>query len=349
MDNEESIYTDNNEPDASLLIRYIQGIATVTEKSYIAGWLKENPENEKILRQTALIYHAQRTKQRVQSRNSGAALKKIQHRLHKKTRNIFLQRFWIAAACITLFFSIAFNFYFVKPENVEVQYATMQTNAGMRTDFMLPDGTEVFLNSDTRLTYPIVFDKKERRVELDGEGFFKVIHNKEQPFIVDVADKSFHIEVLGTEFNIQAYGADHLVRTTLIEGAVRLGMETTSGTKKYVTLQPSQRATYDLCAQKLDITHVNTIYDTAWMQGRLMFKETPLAEVLNSLSHFYNVSFQVKDPSIYQYTFTGTFENRLLSQVLDYLSISSSIKYKIQVPKEDDSEEKKQTLVILTK
>jgi len=349
LDNEEHICTNDKEPEASLLIRYLQGLSSDAERLYIAKWLEESTDNEKILRQTAQIYFAQRAKQRIQGRNTQAAFSKIQHRLRKKARNISLRRFWIMAGCIVLLVSVALNVYYGKPKDAEIQYVTMQTNAGMRTDFTLPDGTEVFLNSDTKLIYPTVFDTKERRVELDGEGFFKVVPNKEQSFIVDIADKPLTIEVLGTAFNVQAYRSDNILRATLIEGAVRLGVENEAGTKKYVTLQPSQRATYDICAQKLDITRVNTMYDTAWMQGKLMFRETPLDEVLNSLSHFYNVSFQVKDSSIYKYTFTGTFDNRMLSQVLDYLSISSSIKYKIQEPKEDDSKEKKQTLVILTK
>ena len=116
-----------------------------------------------------------------------------------------------------------------------------------------------------------------------------------------------------------------------------------------MVLEPSQKANYNPEKKNLHIVHVNPIYETAWIEGKIMFNETPLPEVLNRLSHFYNVHFQIEDQVINQYTFTGVFEQRHLTQVLDYLSISSQIKYKIIVPEEDDSKEVKQTYVILTR
>lgn len=352
MKKEEHIYSNCEQPEASLLIKYIQGFSSEEEIRYITEWLNEKNENEIVLLQIAQIYYAQRTKQRMQARDSEVAFAQVQQQLRRKTRRLFIKRFVAIAGCIAFLISVGLNYYYyfhMGPENSEIQYITMQTNAGMRSTFTLPDGTEVSLNSASKLTYPVPFDKKERKIELDGEGHFKVVHNSEQPFIVNITDHPFDVEVLGTIFNIQAYASDEILRTTLIEGSVRLGMETAPGIKKYVILQPSQKAMYDIKNKSLHIENVNTIYDTAWMHGKLMFKETPLPEVLNRLSHFYNVRFMINDPEINKYTFTGTFENRQLSQVLDYLSISSRIKYQIKMPREDDSEEKKQTRVILTR
>jgi ferric-dicitrate binding protein FerR (iron transport regulator) len=298
----------------------------------------------------ARIYYAQRTNERIQSRNPYLAFEKIKQRRQKKAQRMTLKRFLAAAACIVLLVSVTANYFLLKQDKPASQthYVTVQTNAGIRTNLTLPDGTVAFLNSASKLIYPGSFDSNERRITLEGEGYFQVAHNPEQPFIVSVESKSFEVEALGTEFNLQAYPAEQQVRTTLVEGSVKLIIPAVSGERKNVILKPSEKATYET-GQSVRIASVNTIYETAWMQGRLMFRDTPVPEVLTRLSHFYNVKFEIKDAVINNYTFTGTFQNRQLSQVLDYLGISSRIQYKIIETAEDDSQGVKRTKVILMK
>ncbi|MDR3262495.1 MAG: DUF4974 domain-containing protein [Tannerella sp.] len=346
---DENVDSTHDELEGTLLIRYMRGISSDAENARIALWLKENPENETILLRIARIYYAQRTKERIQRRNPVATYNKVQHRRQRKTRYLFIRRFSVVAACIAIMVTTVVNSYYSTREKPETQYITIQTNAGMRTNLNLPDGTVVFLNSASKLTYPVPFDSKERRVTLDGEGYFKVAHNTKQPFIVNVAEKQVEVEVLGTEFNMQAYASDQLLRTTLVDGSVKLNLQTESGTWKHVLLKPSEKAIYDMKAKSLHIARTNTLYDTAWTQGRLIFKDMSVPEVLTRLSHFYNVSFEIEDAIINNYMFTGTFENRQLSQVLDYLCISSQIKYKIVNPSEDDSQGVNRPKVILKK
>lgn len=346
---DENVDSTHDELEGTLLIRYMRGISSDAENARIALWLKENPENETILLRIARIYYAQRTKERILRRNPVATYNKVQHRRQRKTRYLFIRRFSVVAACIAIMVTTVVNSYYSTREKPETQYITIQTNAGMRTNLNLPDGTVVFLNSASKLTYPVPFDSKERRVTLDGEGYFKVAHNTKQPFIVNVAEKQVEVEVLGTEFNMQAYASDQLLRTTLVDGSVKLNLQTESGTWKHVLLKPSEKAIYDMKAKSLHIARINTLYDTAWTQGRLIFKDMSVPEVLTRLSHFYNVSFEIEDAIINNYMFTGTFENRQLSQVLDYLCISSQIKYKIVNPSEDDSQGVNRPKVILKK
>jgi ferric-dicitrate binding protein FerR (iron transport regulator) len=350
MDYKDAIYSEQNEIENELLLKYIKGISSDEENSRMMLWLKEDPEYERILLQTAYIYNAQQVQNRILSRNAAYAFNKVQKRIRWKRRRIYIRRSLAMAGCFALLISIGINTSFLIRKKAETQqYITMQANTGMRTDFTLPDGTKVYLNSATKLTYPVAFTAKERRVELEGEAYFKVNREAGRPFIVDLPDRPLKVKVLGTEFNIQAYPADPFLKTTLVNGSVQVGLETEQGTVRYIVLNPSQKAIYDIETRMLEVVEVNTIYDTAWMQGRLMFKDTPVPEVLNRLSHFYNVSFQVQDSLINNYTFTGIFENRQLSQILDYLSISSRIKYKIITPAEDDSDSLKRTSVILTK
>ncbi|MDR1223940.1 MAG: DUF4974 domain-containing protein [Tannerella sp.] len=328
------------------LLRYLRGNSTETEKARITEWLKMHPDNEKTLLQIARMYDAQRSRERIRQRNPHAAFHKMQKR---RKRRIFLRRFSVAAACVALAVSIVANYYFLSQKKAEQQFITIRTNAGMRTSLNLPDGTEVHLNASGTLTYPASFGAKERRVTLDGEGYFQVARDAKRPFIVSVENRRMEVEALGTAFNIQAYASDSLLKTTLVEGSVRIGMQNEVGAWKHAKLKPSEKAVYNRNGSILKITSVNPVYDTAWIQGRLMFRDMPVPEVLMRLSHFYGVTFDVEDAVINHYTFTGTFENRQLSQVLDYLCISSRIGYKIIPSTEDDSRGVRRTKVILKK
>ena len=349
MMEEKAILPVEPEPEGSLLLRYVCGRATDAENDRVVRWLKAHPDNERTLLQIAQIHDAQRTRKRILQRKPIAVFHEILKRKNRRGRIRMLKRYAMAAACVALFVSVAVNYYFMWRETNMQQFVTVQTNAGMRTDLNLPDGTKVYLNSASKLTYSMPFNGKKRLVTLDGEGFFKVARAAGRPFIVKVEGKPAEVEVLGTEFNIQAYASDSLMKTTLVEGAVRFGVQNEAGEWKYKNLQPSESAVYNIRAKSLRVSNRNPAYDTAWMNGRLMFRDTPLPEVLMRLSHFYNVVFDVEDAVINSYTFTGTFENRQLSQVLDYLSIASRVKYRITSPVEDDSRGVKQTKVILKK
>jgi ferric-dicitrate binding protein FerR (iron transport regulator) len=338
-----------DEMDGMLLLRYLRGISTEAEKARIRQWLGEHPDNETTLLQVAQLYDARRTKERMQRRNSLAAFYRTLERSKRKARRVFLRKLSVAAACVALAVSLAVNYHLLSQRETEPSFITVQTQAGMRSGLILPDGTAVHLNSAGTLTYPASFGSKERRVTLDGEGYFQVARDVRRPFIVSAASRRVEVEALGTAFNVQAYASDSLLKTTLVEGAVRLGIQSESGVWEHSVLKPSEKAVYDLTAKKLHIGRTNPAYDTAWIQGRLIFRDLPLPEVLTRLSHFYDVTFDVKDTVINQYTFTGTFENRQLSQVLDYLSISSRICYQIIPSAEDDSRGVKRTKVILRK
>ena len=226
---------------------------------------------------------------------------------------------------------------------------TLQANAGVRTRFNLPDGTVVYLNSGSVLSYPMSYDQKERKVCLSGEAYFKVTHNEKQPFIVSTSGDQHRVRVLGTEFNIQAYGDENIISTTLVTGSVNLEVKNKSGNVSHRTLLPSEKAICNLDKEEISVMKINTIYETAWMDGKLMFKDTPLPEALKKLSYYYNVEFVIQDAEIKSYCLTGILDNRLLSQTLDYLRISSNIDYRIEDMKTDDSKGTNRTRVILWK
>ena len=226
---------------------------------------------------------------------------------------------------------------------------TLEANAGIRTHFDLPDGTIVYLNSGSSLSYPVPYDPKERKVSLSGEAYFKVAPNEGQPFIVSTFEDRYKVRVLGTEFNVQAYEADHAISTTLVNGSVNLEVKNKSGKTIYRRLSPSEKAVYDLDKGEILVKKINTIHETAWMDGKLVFKDTPLPEAIKKMSYYYNVDFVIQDEEIKSYCLTGILDNRLLSQTLDYLKISSSIDYQIDEKRMDDSKGSNRTRVMLKK
>lgn len=347
----ENIHNIDTGLDEAILLKYIRDIASEEEKVCVENWLKGDAEHEKVLLQLASIDYALRTKKRIESRNSLDAYFKVKKRIKVLEKRIWIRRVYQAAACFVgvLVLSTVISLWMQKKVDNGTQIVTVQANAGMRTCLNLPDGTIAYLNSGSELSYPLPYDKKERRVILTGEAYFKVAHSSEQPFVVSVANDDMRVKVLGTEFNLQSYKDENVVQTTLVSGSVNIQMIRNGKVMSNVNLKPSEKAVYDVATKLVSISTVNTEYETAWKEGRLIFKDMLLPQVLKKLAYFYNVKFEVKDSVINSYCFTGTFDNKQLSQVLDYLKISSQIKYTINHAKSDDSKEVQYTTVILQK
>lgn len=224
----------------------------------------------------------------------------------------------------------------------------IEANAGTRIQTFLPDGTKVFLNSGSKLTYD--FSKEDRRnVELIGEAYFKVMRDESRPFIVNFESDKIKINVLGTEFNVKAYPEEEILETTLVNGSVCLDIKNNDDYFYKKVLTPSQMGSFDLSNNKLDVYDVDVEVETSWKDGILIFKDLSLPLVLKRLSNYYNVKFDVKDKIINQYKFTGVFNKKQLSQILEYLKISSNIDYKIIPVNGDDSLNIQQEKIILMK
>jgi ferric-dicitrate binding protein FerR (iron transport regulator) len=212
-------------------------------------------------------------------------------------------------------------------EPVQSLRHTLIASKGKRFRLVLPDSTRIWLNSDSRLTYPLRFERTARLTEVSGEAYFEVSKAANWPFVVKAAGDELAIRVLGTAFNVSAYEKNKTVQTTLVSGSV--GLEIPGRPGGNTILKPSQKAIYSIHDKALLVKTVDTDRETDWVHNRLVFRQTPMSEVLTRLSRFYNVGFNVKNKNIYQYTFTGTFDNKPLETVLEYMQISSRIRYTI--------------------
>lgn len=167
-------------------------------------------------------------------------------------------------------------------------YNTISTPRGGQFQVVLPDGTHVWLNSASSLRYPVYFDGKERRVELTGEGYFEVAKNKKMPFKVSTGNQV--VTVLGTRFNINSYKEGASIKTTLLEGSVKINTTAENNTQA-VFLSPGQQAQVNK-DNDVQVVQVNPANATAWKNGLFQFEDTNIRDVMQEFSRWYDVDFE---------------------------------------------------------
>ncbi len=194
------------------------------------------------------------------------------------------------------------------------------TPRGGQYQLVLADGTKVWLNAASSIKYPVVFNGNERRVELTGEAYFEVAHNKEKPFWV--ISNGQQVEVLGTHFNINAYGDENAVKTTLLEGSVKV-----SSAGKDKILKPGEQA--QLEGGNIRVAEVDVDEVVAWKNGFITFNNADIKSIMRQLGRWYNVDVSFTGDISELRSFSGDMPRSApLSEVLKALELSK-INFKI--------------------
>jgi transmembrane sensor len=206
----------------------------------------------------------------------------------------------------------------------EMAYNTISTPAGGQYQINLPDGSRVWLNAESSLRYPTVFNATERKVELKGEAYFEIAKNEAKPFFVSTngAGKAQEVKVLGTHFNINSYVNEEATKTTLLEGSVKV----TSGmlTK---TLRPGQQS---VLASNLQVFDVDAISAVDWKDGNFNFNDESIYSIMRKLARWYNIEV------VYQGNVTNVdfgaeiSRDKKLAEVLKVLERAGGINFKIE-------------------
>lgn len=185
---------------------------------------------------------------------------------------------------------------------------------------ILEDGTQVWLNSSTVLVYPSHFEQNERYVKLNGEAYFNVAKDINRPFRIDA--NGTQIEVLGTEFNVNAYKKD--VQTTLVEGSVKIKKESIQK-----VLTPGQEAL--VSEHEITINEIDTESVTAWQRGEFYFDGQNLGEVLDQIARWYNVEYNIENIKDMKTAFKGSISrNKNLSSILEILTMATGKTFRLK-------------------
>lgn len=200
---------------------------------------------------------------------------------------------------------------------------TLSVPRGGEFKIELEDGTEVWLNAQSRLIYPETFSETERRVEVEGEAYFKVAKNEAKPFFVE-ADNQV-VRVVGTEFNIHSYKENKTVQTTLVTG--KIAMQQKNGGDREMILTPGHQAVFDKSARSIKVKSVDTDVVTSWKDGMFVFEDQNLAEIMSTLSRWYDFDYTFTDEKAASTVFMGRIPRYSdFSDVMQIIEMSGGLK-----------------------
>jgi transmembrane sensor len=319
---------DNSTYYTDLITRYFSGEITEDELRLLSGWLKADPENEEIFRQYQKTWQLIE-KQKIQSTvNQDQEWKALQAKMkvadseignsgkviqldQKKSRRSSFHSIWLAAAAVIVLLvsTVSLYYYFSKPGNIIV------TAQASNIEQVLPDGSVVSLHAGSQITYPSKFTSSTRNVELKGEAYFKVTHDRTKPFIVASGDA--RVEVLGTQFNVNSKSSSGNMEVVLTSGKVSVYYS--DNLKNIVLLDPGEKAILNTEQNQITKSANTDPNYMAWKTRLLVFDNETLAEVVNTLQNVYQKPVTLADSQLSGCRVTASFNNQSLESVLQVL------------------------------
>jgi ferric-dicitrate binding protein FerR (iron transport regulator) len=352
----------------SEIARFLKGELTFSEEQLLQQWLSSDPANEQYFAEMRDIWLRSVTFESVglETDKKWKLMNEKFNQLDAETsrenihpaKSFSIRRIATVASLFLLAMGIGgvISRYLLPSagQNAD-EVCEMITPLGAKSQIILPDGTNVWLNAGSRLTYKKSFNSKDRLVSLQGEAFFHVKTNKNKPFIVKTS--RMNVKALGTSFNVKAYPEDKIVTATLVEGSIQVDGKQANSKPFVVTLKPKE--TISLSEQALEINkkekemqpvqtsevatekkkqiaagvsidaNVNTIRYTSWKDAKWQVEAENLDNLSVLLGRRFNVVIHKESPSLSEYRFTGTLQNETLEQVLEILKLTTPLKYKI--------------------
>ena len=234
-----------------------------------------------------------------------------------------LSAYYRFAAVLLIPILIGGIYLMVQNSNRNTTYAEIVAPQGARVQFTLPDGSKGYLNSGSKLQFPANFSEN-RNINLSGEAYFEVTKNTKLPFTVQT--KYADVQVFGTKFDVCAYESDHEVLTTLEEGSVRIFNKTK---KSYAMLVPGEQNIFNTNSGNMKNTTVNTKLYTSWKEETLRFSNSPFDEVVKKMERWYGVKIILDKSLKYSENYTFTIRTESLRELLQLLSITTPMSFKI--------------------
>jgi len=321
----------NTEEQIEIIItKYLSKKSNTKEKEILFAWLNVSEENKKHFLHIQNIWHVSNPAFKPEDIDTDKAYTRILRNMNNQKTNVPKKEskvlvWWQKVAAILLIPILAFTIY----QNTKgllshelTAYQEITSPLGMKSEVTLPDGSIVWLNSGSKLKYPLQFNSKKREVYLSGEAYFEVQSDKFHPFIVSTQNLS--VVATGTIFNVEAYYNDTITAVTLLEGKV--GLDLNKNVSK--NLLPNQRFIYNTKTNKAFIEKTDANSWCKWKDGILAFRNEPLEDVFKRIGRNYNVDILIKDKKVAKQMYRATFEGESLDEILHLLKLSAPIKYK---------------------
>ena len=277
-----------------ILYKFFEGNASFEEEAAVKQWMEESAENRLAFLKERKLFDA------MLLLGNEEIIKNGKKRFSINLSSLRTELIKIAAV-IALTLGGSFIYRQMQTEQTPIALQTITVPAGQRINITLADGTNVWLNARTTIQYPITFNEKERLVKLDGEAYFDVTKDKSKPFIVQT--DNYNVEVLGTQFDVNAYSETGEFETTLMSGSVKVASASDSTQK--ITLKPNNKVF--LQDGKLHVTAVDDYNPYRWKEGLICFKNETFTSIMKDFEKYYGLTIQVKNKSVFKYVYTGKF------------------------------------------
>jgi len=332
-----------SEGNENLVKKFAEGNCSHDEALKVIQWFKEPRYRIKLYQAlTKLWYKKNETKEKFREKvDLNSTLDRVHHRiniyreqeesgLRKKNRfNKILLR-----VAVVLFLPLLFTSILYVNENINLSkkvmlYTEINVSYGSKLRTKLPDGTVVWLNSGSTLKYPQSFAKRNRQATLSGEAYFDVTPDRLHPFLIKTG--ALDLKVLGTQINVMAYPDEDYISTTLEKG--RISIEKPYAGKKISRLcflEPGEHLVFQKKSGTIRKFMTDTDKYTSWKDGKLIFRNDPLALLIKRLERWYNTDIEIAgDKNLPETPYTMTIEDETIAQVLEYLSVASPISWEM--------------------
>ncbi|MDR3061273.1 MAG: FecR domain-containing protein [Dysgonamonadaceae bacterium] len=300
-----------------LLHKYIKGEAGQAEKEEITQWLDASGEHMKeflVLRKIYDVGLWHKEESRIEISGPSSLVNK-----HSSQQVSSLLK--IAAAFIIAFISAYFLFSERFGDEEPAVMQTVYVPPGQRAEITLADGSKVWLNAKSTLLFPNRFDKKYRKVDLDGEAYFEVAFDKEKPF--SVITEEYEVRVLGTEFNLLAYKHSSLFEASLIKGSVEISPH---DSLRKIFLKPNMKAFTEKGELKTGVIEDYNYF--LWKKGIIYFDDETVAEMIKKLELYFDYKIEIKNKKLIRCKFSGKFNAKDgVEHVLRVLQLKHKFKY----------------------
>ena len=253
----------------------------------------------------------------------------------------------IAIAASIIGFSFFVYIKLITPPQIKNSLNEVATKKGSKSFIKLPDGTQVWLNADSKLTFKENFGDKTREVSLNGEAFFDVFHDAEHPFIIHTGKAD--VKVLGTTFNIRNYALDKTMEATLIKGKIEVTL--TDRPDEKIIIHPQEKIIISKEGSAVINSKIKTnkavpgvnrvilttvtmkdtlVVETGWMKDKMIFVNQPLEKIAEEIERKFAVTILFKTNAVKQYRYTGVFDKETVAEIFHIIQLSRKINYTIK-------------------